>query len=134
MTIGTYKIKYPAILKKEYEDGSIEYETAFNDDTDVMMSLYALQKCVNYITGTATDNPRLLIKVSRIDGEEAIIKELTNFEKESQKAYCKKAMQNCKIDDDTIDRVMSEIKWLLDNTEKASPIIKQNMRGGVGYV
>ena len=39
------------------------------------------------------------------------------------KAYCKKAMQNCKIDD-TIDRVMSEIKWLLDNTEKASPIIK----------
>ena len=92
MTIGTYKIKYPAILKKEYEDGSIEYETAFNDDTDVMMSLYALQKCVNYITGTATDNPRLLIKVSRIDGEEAIIKELTNFEKESQKAYCKKAM------------------------------------------
>ena len=134
MTIGTYKIKYPAILKKEYEDGSIEYETAFNDDTDVMMSLYALQKCVNYITGTATDNPRLLIKVSRIDGEEAIIKELTNFEKESQKVYCKKAMQNCKIDDDTIDRVMSEIKWLLDNTEKASPIIKQNMRGGVGYV
>ena len=134
MTIGTYKIKYPAILKKEYEDGSIEYETAFNDDTDVMMSLYALQKCVNYITGTATDNPRLLIKVSRIDGKEAIIKELTNFEKESQKAYCKKAMQNCKIDDDTIDRVMSEIKWLLDNTEKASPIIKQNMRGGVGYV
>ena len=133
MTIGTYKIKYPAILKKEYEDGSIEYETAFNDDTDVMMSIYALQKCVNYITGTATDNPRLLIKVSRIDGEEAIIKELTNFEKESQKAYCKKAMQNCKIDD-TIDRVMSEIKWLLDNTEKASPIIKQNMRGGVGYV
>lgn len=134
MTIGTYKIKYPAILKKEYEDGSIEYETDFNDDTDVMMSLYALQKCVNYITGTATDNPRLLIKVSRIDGEEAIIKELTNFEKESQKAYCKKAMQNCKIDDDTIDRVMSEIKWLLGNTEKASPIIKQNMRGGVGYV
>ena len=134
MTIGTYKIKYPAILKKEYEDGSIEYETDFNDDTDVMMSLYALQKCVNYITGTATDNPRLLIKVSRIDGEEAIIKELTNFEKESQTAYCKKAMQNCKIDDDTIDRVMSEIKWLLDNTEKASPIIKQNMRGGVGYV
>ena len=133
MTIGTYKIKYPAILKKEYEDGSIEYETAFNDDTDVMMSLYALQKCVNYITGTATDNPRLLIKVSRIDGEEAIIKELTNFEKESQKAYCKKAMQNCKIDDDTIDRLMSEIKWLLD-TEKASQIIKQNMRGGVGYV
>ena len=149
MTIGTYKIKYPAILKKEYEDGSIEYETAFNDDTDVMMSIYALQKCVNYITGTATDNPRLLIKVSRIDGEEAIIKELTNFEKESQnevmikmfdsgafsdilKAYCKKAMQNCKIDD-TIDRVMSEIKWLLD-TEKASQIIKQTMRGGVGYV
>ena len=39
------------------------------------------------------------------------------------KAYCKKAMQNCKIDDYTIDRVMSEIKWLLD-TEKASQIIK----------
>ena len=38
-------------------------------------------------------------------------------------AYCKKAMLNCKVDDDTIDRVMSEIKWLLD-TEKASQIIK----------
>ncbi len=76
MTIGNYEIKYPSILKKEYEDGSIEYETEFDDDTDVMMSLYALQKNVNYITGTATDNPRLLIKVSRIDGEDAIIKEL----------------------------------------------------------
>lgn len=39
------------------------------------------------------------------------------------KAYCKKATQNCKIDDDTIDRVMSEIKLLLD-TEKTSQIIK----------
>ena len=39
-------------------------------------------------------------------------------------AYCKKAMLNCKVDDETIDKVMSEIKWLLDNTEKASPIIK----------
>lgn len=38
-------------------------------------------------------------------------------------AYCKKAMQNCKIDDETIDKVMGEIKWLLD-TEKASQIIK----------
>ena len=32
-------------------------------------------------------------------------------------------MQNRKSDDDTIDKVMSEIKWLLD-TEKASQIIK----------
>ena len=38
-------------------------------------------------------------------------------------AYCKKAMLNCKVDDETIDKVMSEIKWLLD-TEKASQIIK----------
>ena len=38
-------------------------------------------------------------------------------------AYCKKAMLNCKIDDEIIDKVMGEIKWLLD-TEKASPIIK----------
>ena len=97
MTIGTYKIKYPAILKKEYEDGSIEYETDFNDDTDVMMSLYALQKCVNYITGTATDNPRLLIKVSRIDGEEAIIKELTNFEKNLRKHTAKKQCKTARL-------------------------------------
>lgn len=38
-------------------------------------------------------------------------------------AYCKKAMLNCKVDDETIDKVMGEIKWLLD-TEKASQIIK----------
>ena len=38
-------------------------------------------------------------------------------------AYCKKAMLNCKVDDETIDKIMSEIKWLLD-TEKASQIIK----------
>ena len=38
-------------------------------------------------------------------------------------AYCKKAMLNCKVDDETIDKVMSEIKWLLE-TEKASQIIK----------
>lgn len=42
------------------------------------------------------------------------------------KAYCKKAMQNCKIDDDTIDRVMREIKWLLD-TEKATGDVKAVM-------
>lgn len=81
MTIGTYKIKYPAILKKEYKDGSIEYETAFNDDTDVIMSLYALKKCIGEVIGTATNNPRILTAVSRIDGKEAIIRELENKER-----------------------------------------------------
>lgn len=39
------------------------------------------------------------------------------------KAYCRKAMQNCNIDDNTISNVMNEIKWLLD-TVGATEIIK----------
>ncbi len=81
MKIGKYKIKYPAILKKEYDDESIEYETEFNDDTDVIMSLYALKECIGEVIGTATDNPRILTAVSRIDGKEAIIRELENKER-----------------------------------------------------
>lgn len=30
------------------------------------------------------------------------------------KGYCKKAMENCKLDKEQIDAVMAEIKWLLD--------------------
>lgn len=38
-------------------------------------------------------------------------------------AYCKKAMQNCHVDDNTVSDVMSELKWLLD-TVTANQIIK----------
>lgn len=41
------------------------------------------------------------------------------------KAYCKKAMQNCGVDAEVINNVLSEIKWLHD-TVNASDIIKQS--------
>lgn len=81
MRIGNYKIKYPAILKKEYEDGSVDYETDFDDEEDIMKSHYALEVSIGNVIGTATDNPRRLTAVSRIDGKEAIIKELENKER-----------------------------------------------------
>lgn len=40
------------------------------------------------------------------------------------KAYCRKAMQNCNVDSETISNVMNEVKWLLD-TVSANEIIKQ---------
>ena len=40
------------------------------------------------------------------------------------KAYCRKAMQNCNVNSETVSNVMNEVKWLLD-TVSANEIIEQ---------
>ena len=68
-------------------------------------------------------------KLSRVDN---YLKESKNEERKSNsgafndvlKAYCRKAMQNCNVDSETISNVMNEVKWLLD-TVSANEIIKQ---------
>ena len=94
MRIGKYQIgRYHAIIKKFYEDGSVEYETSFSSENDLMESVYAIQKCVGKLIGIATDNPKVLIDMDVIRGKDNIIKELLippkkTANKEILCAYC----------------------------------------------
>lgn len=77
MKVGKYQIgRYHAIIKKVYEDGSVDYETSFTDRADLMESVYAIRSCVGNLVGTITDNPKVLKDMSVIRGKEEIIKEL----------------------------------------------------------
>ncbi len=77
MQIGNYKIgRYHAIIKKFYEDGSIDYETRFNDEADLQESLFAIQCCIGRLVGTATDHPKVLTGCEAIRGRKAIEAEL----------------------------------------------------------
>lgn len=41
MKVGTYQIgRYHGIIKKLYEDGSVDYETSFISQDDLMRSVY----------------------------------------------------------------------------------------------
>lgn len=82
MKVGKFQIgRYHAIIKKEYDDGSVDYETSFSDQNDLMKSVYAIQLCIGKLVGTATDNPKVLKDMSVIRGKENIIKELKGSEK-----------------------------------------------------
>jgi len=77
MKVGKYQIgRFHAIIKKIYEDGSIDYETQFSDNADLMESVYAIRQCIGELVGIATDNPKILSAMSVIRGKENIIKEL----------------------------------------------------------
>lgn len=77
MKIGEYQIgRYHAIIKKTYEDGSVDYETRFSDEADLTESVVAIKECIGHLVGTATDNPRVLTDMVVIRGKEDIIKEL----------------------------------------------------------
>lgn len=79
MKVRKYQIgRYHAIIKKEYADNSVDYETSFNDSNDLMQSIYALNRCIGNLIGIATPNPQVLIKCSVIRGREDIIKELSS--------------------------------------------------------
>jgi hypothetical protein len=84
MKVGKYQIgRYHAIIKKNYEDGSWDYETSFSDKADISESYYCICQCKGKLVGTATDNPRVLKGAEVIRGKENIIKELEeNGEKE----------------------------------------------------
>lgn len=77
MRIGKYQIgRYHAIIKKIYEDGSVDYETSFSSESDLLQSVYAIQRCIGKMVGIATDEPKVLIDMVVIRGKEYIIKEL----------------------------------------------------------
>lgn len=79
MQVGEYKIgRYHAIIKKLYEDGSIEYETRFNDEADLQESLFAMERCKGKLVGIATDSPKILKDYEAIRGKDAIIAELSS--------------------------------------------------------
>lgn len=78
MKVGEYQIgRYYGIIKKTYEDGSVDYETRFSDEADINESYYCLCQCKGKMVGTATDNPRVLNGVELIRGKENIIRELS---------------------------------------------------------
>ena len=81
MKVGNYQIgRYHGIIKKTYEDGSVDYETSFSDSSDLADSYRCLLMCRGEMCGTATDNPRVLKTVEKIRGKENIIKELGELE------------------------------------------------------
>lgn len=77
MKIGKYRIgRYHAIIKKVYEDGSIDYETSFSDEGDFFESVYAVRRCIGKLVGIATIHPKVLKNVILIRGKEEITQEL----------------------------------------------------------
>lgn len=85
MKIGDYQVgRYHAIIKKVYEDGSVDYETSFSDRNDFYESMSALLYCRNKKVGLGSDNPQVLKKVIAIRGKEKIIRELGNQTRASQ--------------------------------------------------
>ena len=81
MKVGEYQTgRYHAIIKKEYADGSVDYETSFSDRADLIESVHALQWLRGQLIGIGTDDPKVLTKVSVIRGKDEIIKELSEKE------------------------------------------------------
>lgn len=77
MKVGKYQIgRYHAIIKNTYEDGSVDYETSFSSNADIMESVMAIRQCIGDLTGIATNNPQILKSCIVIRGKENIIKEL----------------------------------------------------------
>lgn len=70
------EIYYIAIIRKEYADGSVDYETSFTDIEDFNESYYCILKCIGKEVGIATDNPKVLTYACVIRGKEEIEKEL----------------------------------------------------------
>ena len=77
MMVHGYKIgKYPAIIKKFYEDGSVNYETDFTSAADLIESVNALIACIGQMCGMATDHPAVLKTLEVVHGKERIEMEL----------------------------------------------------------
>lgn len=77
MMVHGYKVgRYPAIIRKRYEDGTVNYETDFSSDADLIESVNALIACIGHMCGTATDYPAVLKTLEVIYGKERIEMEL----------------------------------------------------------
>lgn len=73
MIVHGYRIgRYPAIIRKRYEDGTVEFETDFSSDTDLLESVNALIACIGQMCGIATDHPAVLKTLEVIHGKERI--------------------------------------------------------------
>lgn len=70
MKVGEFQIgRYHAIIRKNYADGSVDYETSFSDQADLMESVYCLRLCIGKMVGLATDTPKVLTGVQVVRGE-----------------------------------------------------------------
>lgn len=77
MTLYGYRIgRYPAIIRKRYADGAVEYETDFSSDIDLLESVNALIACIGQLCGVATDYPAVLQTIEIIYGKDRIEMEL----------------------------------------------------------
>ena len=85
MKVGKYQIgRYHAIIKNIYEDGSVYYETSFSSKEDLTESVLAIKACIGKVLGIGGDNPKRLIGMRVIRGEDAIREELTNAQEKEQ--------------------------------------------------
>lgn len=77
MKVGAFQIgRYHAIIKRSYADGSVDYETSFSDEADLMESVYCIKLCIRKMVGLATDTTKVLTDVLAIRGKEDIVREL----------------------------------------------------------
>ena len=77
MEIGGYKVgQYHAIIRKEFADGSVHYETSFRGAEDLKESFYAIHQCVGGEVWIRHGETKILTKVRIIQGKEAIEQEL----------------------------------------------------------
>lgn len=80
MKVGKYQIgRFHAIIRKEYADGSVDYETSFTDIDDFNESYYCILKCIGQEVGIATNDPKVLTYACAIRGKEEIEKELQYY-------------------------------------------------------
>ena len=79
MKIGQYQIgRFHAIIRKEYEDGSVQYETSFSDMDDYMCSVNACLANIGKFCGYG-ENRKKLTAVRVIRGKENIHLELMGY-------------------------------------------------------
>lgn len=73
MKVGEFQIgRYHAIIRKNYADGSVDYETSFSDQADLMESVYCLRLCIGKMVGLATDTPKVLTGVQVVRGKRTL--------------------------------------------------------------
>lgn len=77
MMVYGYKVgRYPAIIRKHYEDGMVQYETDFSSGADLIESINALVDGIGKLCGIATDHPAVLKTIEIIYGRDRIENEL----------------------------------------------------------
>lgn len=118
MKIGKYEIgAYPAIIKKTYADGSVGYETSFEDHRDLYESMRAIHGCIGKKVGIGTNDPKVLTGMIVIHGEENIIRELSDEPAPRQLFKCDTVKQR---------KIM---EWLGNQGITAADVAKANLSG-----